>query len=182
MKSWKWKILTPIVLITLIFCTFWVLYEFPVSSGKRVGNLTKISKKGKFYFTKTWEGTIDEGSGDKLTTYFSVSSDELGEELYAYEGKEVILYYEEHFMGWPRDTKYDIMSWKPKTSSLGYGDSAASSLGEVEESSVSRELGKTLLCSFLGSIYQDKDLYSKMKEHIKASNLYLYKQFERCNN
>lgn len=183
MKSWKWKILTPIILITLIFCTFWVLYEFPVSSGKRVGNLTKISKKGKFYFTKTWEGTIDEGSGDKLTTYFSVSSDELGEELYAYEGKEVILYYEEHFVGWPRDTKYDIVSWKQKTSAQGYGDigSEISTDQSSVESELSKELGKTLLCSLLGSIYQDKELYQKVKSHIKESNLYLYKQFSKCN-
>ena len=183
MKSWKWKILTPIIFITLIFVVFWALYEFPVSSGKRVGNLTKISKKGKFYFTKTWEGTIDEGSGDKLTTYFSVSSDKIGEELYAYEGKEVILYYEEHFVGWPRDTKYDILSWKPKNDNAGYGNPQVdtSNSGGDNDSAVSRELSKTLLCSFLGSLYQDPELYDKVKSHIESSNLYLFNQYERCN-
>ena len=71
---------------------------------KRVGNLAKISKRGKFL--KTWEGTIDEGSGDKLTSYFSVSSEELGQQLYEYEGREVTVYYIEHFFAFPYDTKF----------------------------------------------------------------------------
>ena len=112
MKSWKFKILAPIILLTLIVVAYFILFDFPISTGKRVGNLVKISKKGKVI--KTWEGTIDEGSGDKLTTYFSVKSDKVGQELYDYEGKGVILYYEEYLIGWPEDTNYNVVAWNPK--------------------------------------------------------------------
>lgn len=175
MKSWKWKIAVPVILLTLVVAGKYVLWDFPVSSGKRVGNLTKISKKGKLI--PTWEGTIDEGSGDKLTTYFSVKSDQVGEELYAYEGKKVILYYNEHLMGWPRDTKYDVISWKPKDAPAD-GEEEYSSYAS---NSVVQELSKTLFCSFLGSLYKDQDLYKQVKEYIKENNLYLYNQYERCN-
>lgn len=174
MKSWKWKIAVPVVLLTLAVAAKFILWDYPVSSGKRVGNLTKISKKGKLI--PTWEGTIDEGSGDKLTTLFSVKSDAIGEELYAYEGKQVILYYNEHLVGWPRDTKYDITSWKPKDSG-NEGETSYSS----DTNPIVAELSKTLFCTFLGTLYKDQDLYQKVKEYIKENNLYLYNQYERCN-
>ena len=47
MKSWKFKILFPVIVITLLIMAKFILWDFPMSSGKRVGNLTKISKKGK---------------------------------------------------------------------------------------------------------------------------------------
>ena len=172
MKSWKIKILIPVILITLGFVTKFIIWDFPVSTGKRVGNLTKISKKGKFI--KTWEGTIDEGSGDKLTSYFSVRSDELGEELYGYEAKQVVLYYEEYLFGWPWDTKYNITSWKARDiiSSIDNQRSSDGALGL---------LSKTLFCSLLGSLYKNVELYEKVKEHVKENNLYLYNQYEKCN-
>lgn len=186
MKSWKMKILLPVILVTLLVGGKYILWDFPISTGKRVGNLTKISKKGKFWPFKTWEGTIDEGSGDKLTSYFSVSDDELANELYNYEGKEVIIYYEEYLVGWPRDTKYDVVSWKSKNSTPqmlvdnGYNQ-AATLTDETEPSSLIDELQKTLFCSFLGSLYSDQDLYQKVKDHVQENNLYLYKQIQRCN-
>lgn len=185
MKSWKWKILTPVILLSLLFCAKWIAYDFVVSDGKRVGNLTKISKKGKII--KTWEGTIDEGSGDKLTTYFSVKNDEIGQELYQYEGKEVILFYEEHLVGWPRETKYNIIRWKPKKISetvdiIDKNPSEFSSTSSsTNEDAAARELSKSLLCSFLGSLYKDQELYKKVKSYIKEQNLYLYNQYDRCN-
>lgn len=168
----KWKILIPVILITLLVATKFVLWDFPISNGKRVGNLTKISKKGKFL--PTWEGTIDEGSGDKLTSYFSVRDNVIAQELYNYEGKEVIVYYEEYFMGWPRDTNYNVTSWKPKDSkslqAMSNGDDALSLLS------------KTMFCSLLGSLISNQDLYQQVKAHVKENNLYLFRQFNECNN
>ncbi|MCT4641309.1 MAG: hypothetical protein N4A33_03360 [Bacteriovoracaceae bacterium] len=172
MKSWKFKILFPIVLIVLAVGTKYVLWDLPISSGKRVGNLTKISKKGKLL--KTWEGTIDEGSGDKLTSYFSVKSDKLGEELYKYEGRQVIIYYEEYLVGWPRDTKYNVTSWKPK-------EMEVMSISNTSTDTMTKELGKTLFCSMLGSLYKNKELYDQVKDFIEEDNLYLYKQYDKCN-
>lgn len=171
MKSWKWKILFPVIIITLLVATKFILWDFPVSNGKRVGNLTKISKKGKFL--PTWEGTIDEGSGDKLTSYFSVKDNSVAEELYNYEGKQVIIYYEQYILGWPRDTNYNVTAWKPKDSN----DLMTSS----DNSEVLSLLSKTLFCSLLGSLITDQALYQQVKTHVKTNNLYLYNQFDECN-
>ena len=171
MKSWKWKLLFPIIIITTLVIGKFVLWDFPISSGKRVGNLTKISKKGKIF--ATWEGTIDEGSGDKLTSYFSVRNDDVGNELYNYEGRQVIIYYEQYLIGWPWDTKYNVTSWKPKDSSklqISEGGDPALNL-----------LSSTLFCSLLGAIYEDQDLYQRVKSHLKTNNLYLYNQIKSCN-
>lgn len=177
MKSWKLKILLPVIFITLLILTKFILWDFPVSSGKRVGNLTKISEKGRIL--KTWEGTIDEGSGDKLTSNFSVKDDKLAEELYNYEGKQVIIYYDEYLMGWPRDTKYVVKAWKSKNemaTETSYESSQVSG-----DSAVISALSQTLFCSLLGSLYKDRELYQKVKEFIKKENLYIYKQYAKCN-
>lgn len=170
MKKFKWKILFPVLFLTILFIMKFVVLDYVVSDGKRVGNLTKISKKGKVF--KTWEGTIDEGYGENLTTHFSVKDEKLAQELYAYEGKQVILYYEEHFSGFPRDTKYNIVSWTPKD-------------GTTNNVNVDKDLldkvGKTLFCSLLGSLYSSKELYNKVKEHVKSANPYVFNQYESCN-
>ena len=173
MKSWKWKILFPIFLITFLVIGKYILWDFPVSNGKRVGNLTKISKKGKFL--PTWEGTIDEGSGDKLTSYFSVRDNKIAEELYNYEGKQVILYYEQYILGWPRDTNYNITGWKPK-------DNSSLAVSTPSQDEALGLLSKTLFCSLLGTLISDEELYQKVKEHVEKSNLYLYQQFDKCND
>ena len=175
MKSWKFKVLTPIILVSLLVIAKFILFDFAVSSGKRVGNLVKISKKGKII--KTWEGTIDEGSGDKLTSYFSVKDDKLAQELYDYEDKAVIIYYEEYIIGWPEDTNYNVTSWSPKDSS-GDDDMSESSKVKVSQSILSR----TLFCTLLGSIYKNKELYQAVKKHLEENNLYLFKQIDKCND
>ena len=153
----------------------WILWDMEVSSGKRVGNLTKISKKGKFPFFKTWEGTLDEGSGDKLTSYFSVKDEAIAQELYTYEGKEVILFYTQHILGFPRETNYIVVAWKPKEEPVSE---------KVIESSteVVTVLSKSLFCSFLGTLYVDNDLYEKVKGHISKHNPYILKQYKTCND
>lgn len=175
MKSWKWKLLIPVILITLLVASKYILWDFPISSGKRVGNLIKISKKGKIY--PTWEGTVDEGSGDKLTSYFSVRDNAVGEELYNYEGRQVIIYYEQYLIGWPYDTNYNVISWKPKEGSLSNSEVSSVSHGGALDL-----LSKTLFCSLLGSIYTDPDLYQKVKEHVRRNNLFLFQKIDRCND
>lgn len=174
MKSLKWKILIPIILVSILTLAKLIAWDFSISTGKRVGNLTKISKKGKIF--KTWEGTIDEGSGDKLTSYFSVRNDEIAEQLYEYEGRVVIIYYEEYLMGWPWATKYNVTSWKPKDASNGSEISGVAPSNDLVE-----YVGKALFCSLLGTLYNDQDLYQKVKTYIKENNLYLYNQYEKCN-
>ena len=175
MKSWKLKILLPLILVTVFVGVYFFLWHFPVSNGKRVGNLTKISKKGKFWFTKTWEGTLDEGSGEQLTSHFSVRNEEVANELFNYEGRQVIIYYEQYMVNWPWETTYDVTSWKPKGS-----DEVQATVRSIDEKMMDY-MGKTLFCSLLGSLYQEQELYNRVKDYIKANNLYLYKQFKTCN-
>lgn len=177
MKSWKVKFLLPVILITILVLTKFIMWDFTVSSGKRVGNLVKVTHKGKFGFTKTWEGTIDEGSGDNLTHHFSISDEKLAKELYEYEGRKVVLYYNEYLAGWPRETHYDVVKWKPKEEQVEEGETTTT----TSSGAVLDILSKTLFCSLLGTLYKNQDLYLKVKEHIKENNLYLYKQFEKCN-
>lgn len=178
-KSWKFKILFPIVLIGLGFLTKFILWDFSISNGKRVGNLVKVSHKGKFSFTKTWEGTIDEGSGDKLTYHFSIRDEELAQELYNYEGKKVVIYYEEYLVGWPRETKYNAISWKAKDEET---DTTVNVNHEAASGNAALSLlEKSLFCSLLGTLFTDEELYAKVKNHIKVNNLYLFKQIARCN-
>ena len=173
MKSWKLKIFVPIILVTALFIGKMVMCDFAVSTGKRVGNLTKISKKGKLF--KTWEGTIDEGSGDKLTSFFSVRNNKIAEELYGYEGRKVVIYYEEYFANWPWETKYNVTSWKPNE------EDKISQINTQSGSEVLDYLSKTLFCSFLGTLYKDKDLYEKVKAYMKENNLFIFNQYEKCN-
>jgi hypothetical protein len=176
MKSWKVKIFVPIILVTALFIGKLVMWDFAVSTGKRVGNLTKISKKGKLF--KTWEGTIDEGSGDKLTSFFSVRNDEIANELYEYEGRKVVIYYEEYLANWPWETKYNVISWKPNAE-----DKVSQVTTTAESGSVVLDyLSKTMFCSFLGTLYNDKELYEKVKEYMKENNLFIYNQYEKCND
>lgn len=172
----KEKVNQIVIVLVIIFFSYglkWSLFDFNISAGKRVGNLVKLSKKGRFLFLKTWEGTLDEGSGDKLTYYFSVRNEKVAQELYSYQGKQVTLYYEQHFFGWPRETNYEIVAWRPKDQEI-VDDSTSLKVAVSEVS-------KTLFCSFLGALYKDKGLYARVKDFVKSENMYVYKQYDRCN-
>jgi len=166
------KIFILLIVSSIFYSVKFVMFDYEISNGKRVGNLTKVSKKGKF--VQTWELTIDEGVGDKLTTFLSVKDDDLAQELFQFEGKQVILFYSEHFMGWPRDTKYVVTSWKPQETKVEITPSNGDNkmLGLLE---------KSLFCSFLGSLRKNSELYEQVKQFMKQDNLYLYKQYQLCN-
>jgi hypothetical protein len=161
------------ILVTFIVCLViakYIAFDYPISTGKRVGNLTKISLKGKIF--KTWEGTLDEGSGDKLTSFFSVRDSKVAQELYEYEGKQVLLYYEQYYLGWPRDTNYNVVSWQKKEEADR--DAPIETLYNV--------LGKTMFCSFLGTLIKNTELYNEVKEFIQSENPYIYNQYSQCND
>ena len=94
----------------LLLIAAYGILNYSYSTGVRSGKLVKISKKGFIY--PTYEGTLDLGSGDKLTWQFSVHDDQLGEELSKYSGKEVKLSYQEIFFRLVYETKYNITSYK----------------------------------------------------------------------
>ena len=86
------------------------------------------------------------------------------------------LYYEQHFFGWPRETTYDVVAWTPKDRAE-VGEASSDSFKEVVS-----VMSRTLFCSLLGTLYKDQDLYGKVKEFVKVENMYVYKQYEKCND
>jgi hypothetical protein len=163
-------------LLIILLATKWILFDYVTSNGKRVGNLTKFSKKGRIF--KTWEGTIDEGSGDKLTSYFSVKSDKLAQELFKYEGRKVVIYYNQHLLGFPRDTNYVLTDWKPFEEDIQIRGSSTE-VGVNQK--LLEELQKGYFCSLLGTLYANPELYQQVKEFTKERNLFLYKKIANCN-
>jgi hypothetical protein len=170
MSKMKFKILA--VLIVLLIAAKLVLFDYTLSEGRVIGNLTNVSEKKVYAILKSWEGSVDEGSGDKLTTYFSIKDNKLAKELYNYKGKQVILYYKEHIITFPSRSKMIVNKWEPKDK-----------INEkAQELSALNIVGKTLFCAFLGSIRKESDLYNKVKSFVQSDNLYLYKQFSKCND
>lgn len=187
MKGIAFKILFPAILIGCGFLAKYILWDYPVSTGKRTGNLVKLSEKGKVL--PTWEGTVDLGSGDKLTFDFSVRNEELAKEMFDFEGQAVSIYYQEHFLGWPRTTKYDVIRWRPKNEpSPQVEDSQIVEVAptevtaSIDANAAEKLLSRTMFCSLLGAIYADQELYAKVKDTLKEKNLYLYRQIEKCNH
>ncbi len=161
-------------LIAAGFVAKYALFDYVVSDGKRVGNLTKITQKGKII--KTWEGTLDTGYGEQLTFHFSVKDKAVAQQLYDLENREVVLYYNEHLYGWPRDTKYDVFDWKTQEESVGNKKTNTQNQTRAIE-----QAEKTLFCSFLGTLISDPTLYTQVKQYIEKNNKYIFNKYEICN-
>jgi len=172
------KIIVSIALILILVLTKYILFDYPISTGKRIGNLTKLSLKGNIL--KTWEGTLNEGYGEKMTTFVSIKNSKLAEELYAFEGRKVILYYEENIVGWPRDTKYNIIRWEQL-----HEDNELSPMEGSKGLSVNqimaKELSKIQFCALIGTLKTNETLYQEVKKYVEKNNYYLFKQYEKCN-
>lgn len=106
----KKKLFIIIVALVALFAllTYGVL-NYGYSKGARSGKLVKLSKKG--VLIKTYEGTLDLGSGDMLTWEFSVHDKAVGEELLNHIGRQVTLNYRELFFKLFFSTKYDVRTF-----------------------------------------------------------------------
>lgn len=168
--------LIPTVLI-LLFLTYLIGWQYPVSNGNRSGKLVKITNKGKII--KTCEGTLDLGSGDNLTWDFSVKDEKTCDQLIQLSGDFVNLSYKQTFFGFPRETKYQITNaW---TSDTKINNSNLVNQSSLKKTSHSLE-NKDAFCSLLGSIYEYPEVYKKVKSILQVKNLYLYNKIETCNN
>jgi hypothetical protein len=118
----KKKIILILFIILGITSTIaWGLLNYGYSNGVRSGKLVKLSRKG--FLFKTYEGTLDLGSGDKLTWDFSVHDEEIGEDLVTHTGQMVSLEYEEILHRIIYRTKYNVLSFKrirPEGADKGY--------------------------------------------------------------
>jgi hypothetical protein len=144
--KFKHKFIVLIILSILAGAAYY-LYNFSYSTGIRSGKLVKISKKG--FALQTYEGTLDLGSGDKLTWMFSVRDDELGEKLIALSGNKVSLHYKEHLFKMFYNTVYNVYDYELVTNKVH---------------------NKDLLCRFVARIKQYPRIVDKLREDLIKSD------------
>ena len=156
----KTKIIASLILLCIIVGgASYLILNYSYSNGNRVGKLVKLSRKG--FFPKTWEGTLDLGSGDRLTWDFSVHDDELAEKLQKYSGKMVNLEYRELLYKIFYLTEYDVISWE---------------LNDAGEND------KALLCRFVDVLRKDKKIVEIIRPLIKQYDSSLINKIRECQN
>jgi hypothetical protein len=114
----KFITIVVIFIIAIFAGWFWWKFYFTYSEGNRSGLLQKFSHKGNVF--KTYEGELVLNS---LTTagtapfssekfYFSVADETLGEKMKNYEGKRVVMHYDQKngALPWRGDTEYIVDS------------------------------------------------------------------------
>lgn len=154
MKTRIFLILAAIMLI-LGGLTYGII-SYDYSKGVRSGKLVKLSKKG--VILKTYEGTLDLGSGDMLTWNFSVHDSEVGEQLQKASGQMVKLNYREMFFKLFYETKYEVTSWEI-----------------VEDKSANK-----LLCRLVKILVKNKFVVERVRPMIEATDPELLTLMREC--
>ncbi|MBT3583341.1 MAG: hypothetical protein HN509_00425 [Halobacteriovoraceae bacterium] len=153
----KKLILGSLILLLVTGAVSFGILKFSYSSGKRAGKLVKLSKKG--FLLKTYEGTLDLGSGDALTWNFSIHNDELAQKLQQQNGRMVVLEYRELLWKLFFDTKYDVTNWK-NSDPLGGGSQ--------------------LLCRFVKVLRNDSSVVEKIRPMILQHDASLLDEIRDC--
>jgi len=114
----KFITIVVIFIIAIFAGWFWWKFYFTYSEGNRSGLLQKFSHKGNIF--KTYEGElvlnsltpsgIAPYSSEKF--YFSVADEALGEKMKDYEGKRVVIHYNQMngTLPWRGDSEYIVDS------------------------------------------------------------------------
>ncbi len=111
------KILVGIVfLLVLALVITFLVFNFKYSEGSRAGVLMKFSKRG--YVFKTYEGELNTGGVGNIANTaqvnqvwnFSVKEEGFADTLHFYEGKKVILFYQQKIkhLPWQGETDYFV--------------------------------------------------------------------------
>jgi hypothetical protein len=114
------KVVSIVVLILLLVFGGWFYwkYYFTYSDGNRTGLLQKFSRKGNVF--KTYEGemvlnSVISNNTSPMTMekfFFSVEDKNVASKMTGFEGKRVVLHYEEKngALFWRGDTRYIVDS------------------------------------------------------------------------
>ncbi|GEO09007.1 hypothetical protein [Segetibacter aerophilus] len=114
------KVVSIVVLILLLVFGGWFYwkYYFTYSDGNRTGLLQKFSRKGNVF--KTYEGemvlnSVISNNASPMTMekfFFSVEDKNVASKMAGFEGKRVVLHYEEKngALFWRGDTRYIVDS------------------------------------------------------------------------
>lgn len=143
------------VILTLAILSGVFILNYGYSTGNRMGKLVKLSRVG--YFLKTYEGTLDLGSGDQLTWQFSIHDDKIGEELMQQTGKMIRLNYKEHLFRLFYRTKYNVTNWEHNRG------------GEHD-----------FLCRFVEVVRQRPDVVEVLRPLLMSQDQELLREIKRC--
>lgn len=111
------KILVGVIfLLVLALVITFLVFNFTYSEGSRAGVLMKFSKRG--YVFKTYEGELNTGGVGNIANTaqlnqvwnFSVKEVGFADTLHLYEGKRVILFYQQKMkhLPWQGETDYFV--------------------------------------------------------------------------
>lgn len=134
---------------------FFLTYSY--STGIRSGKLVKLSKMGMFL--KTYEGTLDLGSGDFLTWQFSVHDNDLGDALVKHTGRFITLEYRELLWKVFYQTNYDIVSWR---------------LEKLPEND------RDLFCRLVHLIEKNNSVVEFLRKQMESENMDLLQEAKAC--
>lgn len=111
------KILAGIIFLSVLALTIiFLVFNFTYSEGSRAGVLMKFSNRG--YVFKTFEGELNTGGVGNIANTaqvnqiwnFSVKEKGFADTLHLYEGKRVILFYQQKIkhLPWQGETDYFV--------------------------------------------------------------------------
>lgn len=154
----KKLIIISIILLLLGTATSYLILSFGYSQGVRSGKLVKLSRKG--ILLKTYEGTLDLGSGDRLTWDFSVHDNKLGQNLLEQSGSFIKLYYKEHLMKLFYNTTFNVTRF------------------EVLESPGGQNTKD--FCMLIDIMRDDKEIVDRLRPLIQARSPELLNKIRKC--
>ena len=156
----KKKIISILILLTLVSAgVCYLVLNYSYSEGNRSGKLVKLSRKG--FFPKTWEGTLDLGSGDKLTWDFSIHDEDLAERLEKHSGKMITLKYRELLYKVFYLTEYDVTAF---------------TLSDKDEND------KDMFCRFVKVLRKKKSIVELIRPMILEHDRELLEDIRECQN
>lgn len=153
----KLIIFTLLSLMIISFSTY-TLLNYSYSEGIKTGKLVKILEQG--FFFKTYEGTLDLGSGDKLTWNFSVHHSAIAKELLLKTGTEITLHYTEHLVKMLHDTRYNITGYEVLSQKL--------------------DLFHRYFCELISVLRKDENVVEKTRDLIMKYAPHLLEHIKKC--
>lgn len=158
-EEMKKKIIFYLLILLVVFIGLgYGVLHYPISSGMRSGKIVELKRKG--YLFKTYEGTLDLGSAERLTWDFSIHDEALGEQLEALSGKYVSLEYREILFKFFYNTKFDIV-----------GSKVVNPIGDDNAS----------LCRLVSIITQNGSVVRFLRPLIEKQDPDLLKQMRECS-
>ncbi len=140
--------------------SYYILFKHITSEGKAQGVLFKVTKRKKLFFIHTWEGTLNFSGGKILN--FSIKDPSVADELFKYEGKEIVIFYENPIIYFPHNYNELVYDWRP--------------VPEEEH----KKNDKISLCFIFYTLKKNEGLFYQVKDFLFKENTYIKNILQDC--